>query len=574
MIRNIVTLLVLALALTLPARAQDYVKLAKEAVGVGDYIEAVKSIRPALQKSPKDEEVLYLATKIYTELEQLDTAMMYGARLYNADDDTPAYVHAYALALTQGGKAAYASEILRMSMKKKPSVETSRYLVNALVEADSIHAAELAATTAKKNYPESADAYFALGVLYAKYKPQPVLELAQSNLERTIELDPTKVLAHFGLAEVYWKMANREPDKDLANELFRRSLVEWNKVGQLDPRNARAWFEQGKIYYLAKKYKESIGALERYRELRPAGTGNPIAVWYMGKAFFELQACDSAKIYLQEAAGLIDSLVTDASLMLGRCNVLTRQWTDATVWYSKAYQSRDGARKWDPSDIWFYGTALVMAGDTAKAIPVMTEAALRDPSNCQFMFRFGYLLGGKGLTQMSTRVYQQRMANCTDSLNGKIAMFIGNNFYQDSLVDSAIVYYEKSLALEPNSYVTNRLAETYGVAGNEPKARALYGQVIATAQMPEASAQDKQAAIQAMLKLNGLDIANKQYDDIVSRCKTGLELDPKNQWLMLYLAFGYQGQGSTENACKWYREVLKVDPKNDSASKNLKALGC
>lgn len=554
--------------------ADDAYERAKEAANVSDYVEAVKYIRLAVESAPKDEEVLALATKIYSELENADTTLLYGTRLYQEDDDTPEYVRLYAHALVMSGQAKKAVEVLRKIYRNNPSVETSLSLVNALVEADSTSAAELVATTAKADYPKSADAYFALGLLYAKYKPQPVLELAKSNLEQSIELDDAKIAAHFALADVYWKMANRESDKDLGNELFKRSLIEWNKVGQLDPRNARAWFEQGKIFYLAKKYKESVGALQRYLDLRPVGTGNPIAVWYIGKSFFELQICDSAKVYLVQASELIDSLKTEAALMLGRCNVLTRQWAAASEWYGTSSQNTNGMETWEPTDLWYYGTALVMSQDTSKAITIMSEAAKKDPSNCQFMFRFGYLLSTKGLTNQSTSILKQRISACKDSLDGTINMVIGNNFFRDSVVDSAIVYYERAIAIEPSSYIINRLAETYYISGNEVKARELYAKSIIIGQNAGASLQDKQGAVQAILKLNGMDFSTKKYDDIIVRCKSGLDIDPKNHWLMLYTAIGYQGSGNTENACKWYKEVLKIDANNETAKKNLKSLGC
>jgi TolA-binding protein len=41
----------------------------------------------------------------------------------------------------------------------------------------------------------------------------------------------------------------------------------------------------------------------------------------------------------------------------------------------------------------------------------------------------------------------------------------------------------------------------------------------------------------------------------------------------LYLAIGYQGLQDAENAKRAYREVLKLNPNNEAAKKNLKALG-
>jgi tetratricopeptide (TPR) repeat protein len=190
------------------------------------------------------------------------------------------------------------------------------------------------------------------------------------------------------------------------------------------------------------------------------------------------------------------------------------------------------------------------------------------------MFRFGVLLQ-KRQPSFSTKIFRQRLEFCNDSLNGKIHLFIGNNFFADSLVDSAVAEYEAALLIEPgNGYYLTRLAETYSVTGNEPKAREIYQQVVDKGTASGATDADKQAAISAVIKLNGLDVTAKQWGAIVDRCKSALSLDPKNKWLILYMAIGYQGGGSTEDACKWYKELLKVDPANETAKKNTKALGC
>jgi Tfp pilus assembly protein PilF len=145
----------------------------------------------------------------------------------------------------------------------------------------------------------------------------------------------------------------------------------------------------------------------------------------------------------------------------------------------------------------------------------------------------------------------------------------------DSLVDSAITQYELSLQKDPkNGFVTSRLAETFQIKGDEPKARELYGQVIAAGTAEGARKEDISAAVSSILKLNSLDASTKTWAPIVERSAAGLKLDPQNKWLMLYTAIGYQGLGNKDSACKWYRELLKVDPANESAKKNLAALGC
>lgn len=571
-----ITRIIIVLFVFLPVAVfSQSLDAAKSFVEDGDYLAAVPVIRQALKEQPNNAEVLYYATRIFSEVELHEEAVTYGSRMYAEENDIPEYVHAFAIALTRAGQPLEAIKVLRRLQKKSDDVRTSLLLVNALSDADSLNQAELIATTAKKKFPNSADAYFALGILYFKYKPQPVLELAVQNLEEAIKLNDKLVLAHFVLAQSYWKMANRETEADLANELFKRSLLEWNKVAQLDSLNARAWFEQGKIFYLAERWNDAVVALLKYRELRPVGTGDAIASWYLGNAYYRLNRCDSAQIHLDDASRLIDSLRAPASLQLAKCKFLSKDWVGASHTYSIALAGSKSMKEWENTDVWYFGAALVLSGDTVRGIEVMDEAAARDPKQCGLMFRFGILLQQKNKNVRSTEIFRLRLANCQDSLDSRIHFLIGNNFYADSLVDSAIAEYETALKGEPgNGIFLVRLAETFAFMGNATKARELYHQVVAAGYDSLADEQQKRSAISAILKLNVLDLELKGWGEIVDRSKMGLKIDPKNKWLHLYIAIGYQGMGKTDDACKYYKEVLKIDPQNETSQKNSKALNC
>ncbi|MBI2793554.1 MAG: tetratricopeptide repeat protein [Ignavibacteria bacterium] len=571
-IKRIIIVLLVLLPASVYSQSLD---AAKSLVEEGDYLAAASQIRLALIEQPKNAEVLYYATRIFSEIELHEEAVMYGSRMYAEENDIPEYVQAFAFALTRAGQPLEAITVLRRLQKKSDDVRTSLLLVNALSDADSLNQAELVATTAKKKFPNSADAYFALGILYFKYKPQPVLELAVQNLEEAIKLNDKLVLAHFVLAQSYWKMANKESDADLANALFKRSLLEWNKVTQLDSLNARAWFEQGKIFFLAEKWNDAVVALLKYRELRPVGTGDAIASWYLGSAYYRLNRCDSAQIHLDDASRLIDSLRTPASLQLAKCKFLSKDWVGASHTYGTALAGGKSMKDWENINVWYYGASLVLSGDTTRGIEVMDEAAVRDPKQCGLMFRYGLLLQQKNKNARSTEIFRQRLANCQDSLDTRIHFLIGNNFFADSLVDSAIAEYETALKGDPgNGIFLVRLAETFASMGNVTKARELYHQVVIAGSDSSAEEHEKRTAISAILKLNALDMELKDWAAIVNRSKSSLTLDPKNKWLLLYIAFGYQGMGKTDDACKYYKEVLKIDPQNDSAQKNSKALSC
>lgn len=563
-------LLSILLPLAVLSAAANELDKARAAVENGEWVAALGHIRKAVASKPQDIPTLTLASRIYLELDIHDTAVTYSRRVYEDDDNEKENVLLYAQALRENGNAAEASVVLRKYLKRTDDVNVSLELVNALVAADSLNSAELVATTARNKHSKSAAAYLALGNLYFNTKPIPVFELAVQNYEEAVKLDPSLVIAHFNLAQCYWRMGNRETDNDLANEYFTRSLREWDQVTKMDPKNARAWFEQGKILYLAGRFAQAATALTRYRELRPLGTGETIASWYLGESLYKQGQCDSAKKHLEDAAARIDSLKPKVSLFMAKCSFQAKRWKEAADYYLGALPIK---ARWESTDYWFFGAALVLAGDTARAINVMAEAADRDPKQCQLMFRYAVLLQGRMMYARSTEIFRKRLDNCKDSLDAKIHVFIGNNFFSDSLVDSAIACYERSLGVNPAyTYAKLRMGETYLIKGDVAKGQPILDSVIASART-SANAEDRRYGSQAIVRLNGVDVAEKKWQAIVDRSKIGIEMDPKSVSSWLYLAFGYQGLADAENAKKAYREVLKLDANNETAKKNLKALG-
>lgn len=548
----------------------DELSDARRAVEQSDYSAALKHIRGAVAKKPQDPVTLELAARIYLELDILDTALSYSKRVYDDDNDEKSRVLLYAEALTRVNRHADASVILRKQLRIQDDIDLSVALVNALVEADSLRAAELTATTIRSKYPKNPSSYIALGNLYFNSKPIPVFELAVQNYVEALSLDSTLVKPHFNLAICYWRMGNRESDDELANSYFTRSLKEWDIVSKMDPKNARAWFEQGKILYLAGRFQQAVTALSKYRELRPLGTGEIMASWYLGESLYKLNLCDSAVVHLEDAGNRVDSLKPKVGLFMARCNFFSKKFSEA----AKAFKSADAiADQWLDTDVWFYGVSLLVSGDTSNAIAVMAQAAKRDPKQCVLMFRYGILLQSLAKNASSTGIFQQRLANCPDSLDPKIHVYIGNNFFADSLIDSAIASYERSLALLPGYLYANlRLGETYLLADNQAKGKAILELVVTTAKA-SVSPDERRYGLSAMARLNGQDISDKKWQEIVERSKVGTELDSRSWLAWLYLAIGYQGLQDVENSKKAYREVLKIDPSNDTAKKNLKALG-
>jgi len=543
---------------------------ARALVASGDVPAAAEVIKQVVAKEPTNVDALVLASQIFLELESSDTALQYAKRAYEESDSRGDVVRQYVAALAKTGSAEQATGIMRKFLKKNESVENYLTLVDALIDADSLRAAELVGTTAKTKFATSAQSFLALGNIYFNYKPQPVYELAKQNYEEAIKLEPTLIQAHFNLAQCYWKLANAESDEDLSNELFKRCLLSWNEVGKLDPTNARAFFEQGKIFYLAKRYRDATKALVEYRKLRPVGTGQAIASWYLGNSYYELNACDSAKIHLMDAGKQIDTLRNKTSLLLARCAFRTKQWGSAV----RDFKTAETANMLEPLDYWYYGTSQVLAGDTTSAIATMWKASEVMPQQCVLMFRFGLLLQSRD-TKGSSTIFKKRLASCSDSLDARILVFIGNNFFQDSVVDSAEAYYNLALAKEPNNcYFISRKAEILLARDDVKGARVILDDVVARCGTSN-DAQERRYAEQALFKLCNLDLQEKSYAALVAHAKNIVTtINPTSAIGWLYLGIGHQGAGVKDEACKAYKKAIEFDPNSKPAKDNLKSLGC
>ncbi len=543
---------------------------AEKAVNEKDYVKALELIRVAIAKDPQDIDRLRLGSKIYLEMNILDTAAAYAKRVYKDDDDVKENVLLYANALVATNEAGDACVAIRKFRKSNDDVEMALAHVDALVAADSLVSAELVATTARSKFSKSPLAYLALGNLYFNWKPRPILENAADNYRAALDLDNGNVDAHFNLAICYWKMRNRESDDALATEYLTKCLDEWTTVSQLDPKNARAWFEQGKIYYYAKKYTKAVNALKEYRVLRPVGSGDAMASWFLGESLYKLAKCDEAQQHLEDAARQVDSLKSKVALMLARCNYDAKKWAECATKYDEAVVFD---ASWDPTDYWNHGTALILAGDTTKAINVMLVASEKAPKQCAAMFRLGFLLQVRKQYANSTKVFQSRLINCSDSNDTRINILVGNNFFADSLVDSAISYYQRALTITPRSmWAMQLMGESYLLKGDEVVGDSLLNTVIANAQT-SASNDEKRYGIAAINALNNFDIKKRDYKSIVDRCKIGTQINPQSAIVWLYLGIGYQGLKDLDNAKGAYQAVLKIDPNNQMAKKNLQSLG-
>ncbi len=541
-----------------------------------DYEKAATLIDKATDENRKDFDLHVLCGDIYFELEQYDKALELYEDADDIDSDEAPVMRKIANTLSHLNKHDKAMKILYEALDDdEKDIETWLQLGKSLIMADSLKTAEIKITRAKSIDDSNPETFIVLGDLYFAKR---VYQLACTNYERALELDKNNVQARINLAIGYGKMANAEMDKDLRNELFLKSLQEWNTVTQQDPKNAKAFYEQGRIFYYAKKYKESAASLLKYVELRPSGS---FGRWMLAQSLYEIGACDSARTHLEISAEQIDTVKTKAKLLLARCFYDKKEYKEAY----DAYSIVEADGEMEMKDIRSFGTASLFAGDTTKCLELWNKAIDLDPEgNCKLMFFLGSQLNRMKQYSEAVEVLKRRLsiAACDDQLS-ETNYTIGTALFFDESKDSvvanraaeALPYIMKAIELDStNLYASLYLGDVYAAMDSTDKAEETFQNLIEYARKDTADPKMQRLLGQAHYKVTLMAYESKNWNKVVKFSKDWVESDPKSEFGYFFLGLAYHNLQNVEAACSAYRKVLKINPKNQNASKSLNALQC
>lgn len=558
---NVVVFLFLLIGGTVGAIAQNNLQIAREYLASNDVLNAAPYVLAAVKDDPKNVEVLLLAGDVYNELEKKDSALIFYQQAEKISDK-PAIIRKVALALSAVGQHKEAiSKINEAVADDKNDVYNYLTLGQVYINADSLQKADIAIRRAQSINSDIADTYVALGDLYYAQK---VYELAKMNYDEALTRNSELLEPRIKLALTNYKLANSGVDAETANEYFSASLKAWDEVTQLDTNNAVAFFEKGKILFLSQKYLDAARSLYRYVTLRPDGQ---LGRWYLAQSFYEVRAYDSAEVQLQKVT--LDSVQGKKTSMLARAYVETKNFAKAAQMY--ATMKTQGTLS--SEDMERYGYAAILSGDTVTAVANFKQAIDADPTNCTLMFRVGNLLRQRQDYTGAIDVLRKRLANCNDSLNSTVNYLIGIAFYSAGNVDSAIVALQASIKADSNSlqpYI--QLGRAYFEGKNAQAAHDILSKAIEMGKRnSEKSKRDIDQAY-ALRAANYLD--EKDYPALKKMATEWITAFPDSEFGHLYKAIGHQGTNEKDDACREYKQVLKVNPNNKPAKQNMDALGC
>jgi tetratricopeptide (TPR) repeat protein len=555
--------------------AQGNVDQFKKAVEDKEFVEALRLTPEIVNQNRKDNSILMMAADVYMEMELPDSAVSVLAIAMDNDDVSPVLNREYALALSKANKSSMALSVMNALLKKKKmdkDPENYVTLSNIYLATDSVLQAEYNLLVARELDDKNAQVYIGLGDLYFAKK---VFELAKDNYEAALATDgkqlSTKSIlnAKIKLASSYYKLGNMEMDQQLSNEYFRRSLNTWNEITKADPKNATAFFEQGKIFFLASKFLEAGASFNRYAILRPEGW---LGRWYAGQAWYNSRKYDSAAFHLELVRNKIDSITGKANAMLAHSYFEIKKFQESI----NLYRSLPSLNQTDYERM---GYAAFFSKDTVTAIDAFYKSINGSEKKCNTAFRFANLLQTMKKYDEAIAVFRKRITDCEDSNSVKSRFFIGSSYFQAQKYDSALISLKEYLALDGNS-ISGRvyIGNTFNALKKSDSAKKYLLNAVELAQQSlltnpgnTSIIKESELAFEAMCRVS---LEGKDVQSVIKYGKAWLEINDKSAIPHVYLGFAYQTQGDKDNACKAYAEALKRDPKNTAAQKNKSAFGC
>jgi len=548
------------------AYSQNAKKEFRDALNLQNFELAESLIRQVLSENSKDVDLHLLAGDVYLELGKSEQALA-TFRAAEKLSRRPFVMRKLALGLSANKYIAEAVNILRrLTNEEKNEVENWLLLADVYIAADSIRQAEIAVTRAREMDRNNVRAYIVLGDIYFA---QRVYELSKNNYEEALKINPDLLDARMKLATSYYWLATRESDSDLRNELFNRSLLEWNTLTQKDPNNALAWFEQGKIFFFSSSFQQAAQSLNNYIQLRPSGS---LGRWYLAQSLYELGRCDSARTHLRIVAKEIDTAAFNANLLLARCFHTESDFSDAANLFAGLAETG----KLDMIDTRRWGSSAFSAGDTATAIKVWKKAVDMDTEgNCQLMYFLGSTLSRMKNYDEAISLLEKRINTkvCSDSTDFIIYYTIGTSYFFNGNAQSALEPLKKAVELNSN-FLWSRiyLADVYANLGDLYNAELEFNNTILTGLLDKD--RYKSELNQAYAKMAGIKLEQKKYRDLEKIGRDWLAAMPESEFAAIFTAVAYQGLNNIEAACRHYRMALRINPNNTTARDNVRGLGC
>lgn len=418
---------------------------------------------------------------------------------------------------------------LAQQLYQKDSVDTSIKILLNLREVDSGN---------KAVYDLLGDAYLKSGVK----------DLAIINYQKELAIDSTNVPLRIKLAQVFYK-----------DKKYTDAVNEYLKILAMQPDNKDALFNAAKIFYLAKLYGDATVYFDKYLKVDPA---NITADTCLTSSYIKIGKYDSAVAVANRSLKVFPGNVQLIKLA-AEASYLNNNFENTLSYYS---QLPDTAFTYD--DYIDAGRAAQRLKSDSIAINYLVKALQKDSNKTDLTMDIANLYYTNQKYDKAAEYYGKKIAR--DSTFEPAYRFRGFAYLQ--LKDYNMVKENLKKAVTLNDTVIASyfwLAQSYRMMDSTNKAMSAFQDVID--KIGSKSGHDDELE-ESDVYLGQTYFERKQYGQAVPFLIKALRFKPNNVNINLLVATAYHSSGDTENAIKYYKKVLTLDPKNEIAKKGLRLL--
>lgn len=299
MVNKITGLILIAFTVftAITVRADDNLDRGIAAIKAGDYVKALDILKSVSKDSY--EANLYYGIALFKTGSPAEAEKSLKAAIKN-DEERPEAYSSLGEIYTQQKKYSDAAAQFELSKKYLPLSKTKDQLdkeeivlIITVLKAESenfiadgkVDKAISSLTQAKIYDDKNPLIYVGLGDAYLA---RGAFDIAKSNYDQSLKLNPNYAPALFGLGDISFK-----------KKKYSNALEDYIKSTEADNNFAPAFFSKGVIFYLIDKFNDAIEAFERYDKLVP---GSPRGKTYLAKSYY-------GKGELDKAMGILDEVL-------------------------------------------------------------------------------------------------------------------------------------------------------------------------------------------------------------------------------------------------------------------------
>lgn len=522
--------------------------LALALLKTGDRTEAKQELQAAVQYKPDSVSSHFALGSLLQSENKLDEAAEEFKAALNTDPKFAPASLKLSQVLTSQNKPAAAISSLEDALKLSPSADQEEALQASLGLAyaesgNTKEGIEILSNLISKQ-PDSADAHFSLGLLYAK-SPQPAdQEAALTYFKEALRLDPGLEASRLALGrlllvrgncsdsllplQIYAKHKPRDPEGShalgLAYQCLRRvndGIASLRQAEHLDPNNAGVHYDLGVMLAQASTTADAIQELKIAARIDPgdAKTHRQLALLFKKTGAKESERAEEATFKAltgqQEGNAAAGQLNAEANqyLLAGNANAAVKSYRRALE-----LNPKDAKLHYNLS------LALDRAGDFAAERKELEQAVELDPN----------------------------LAVAHNQL-GLLAL-------QHGQIAAAEQGFKKALSIDPKyAEAQSNLGVLYSRQGKSNEAISLFQQAIQSD--PRYSKAYVNLGL-AFLQLRALDQAEQKF-------RTAIQVDPNNPGAYSALGMLQVKTGRGADAVQTFRKALALEPDSAEAHLNL-----